>query len=47
MFKVGKRFVCAVCGKTVMVAKASDEGVLVCCEREMAEQGPRQLGSSD
>jgi hypothetical protein len=47
MFKVGKRFTCSECGKTVMVAKPSDDGVLVCCDTEMSEQGPRQLGSSD
>lgn len=47
MPKVGKRYSCSTCGKTVMVAKASDEAVLVCCEQEMEEQGPRKLGSSD
>jgi hypothetical protein len=47
MFKVGKRYTCAECGKTVMVAKPSEDGVLFCCDTEMTEQGPRALGSSD
>ncbi|HWF32367.1 MAG TPA: hypothetical protein VG188_07405 [Solirubrobacteraceae bacterium] len=47
MLKVGKRFECASCGQTVMVAKASADGDLTCCGAKMSEQGPRKLGSSD
>jgi hypothetical protein len=47
MLKVGKRFSCASCGKTVMVAKGSDDGALTCCDVPMDEEGPRKLGSSD
>lgn len=47
MLKVGKRYTCEKCGKAVMVAKPSDDGMLTCCEAEMTEVGPRKLGSSD
>jgi hypothetical protein len=47
VLRVGKRFGCQSCGKTVMVAKGSEDGTLVCCDAPMTEQGPRKLGSSD
>jgi hypothetical protein len=47
VLKVGKRYTCEQCGKAVMVAKPSEDGMLTCCGSEMSEQGPRKLGSSD
>ncbi len=44
--QLGKRYRCEVCGTEVLCVK-SGQGVLICCEKEMALQQPRTIPSSD
>ncbi len=44
--QLGKRYLCSVCGSSVLCTK-SGEGVITCCGVEMELQQPRQLPSSD
>ena len=44
--QLGKRYVCAECGSSVLCTK-SGEGEVCCCEAEMELQQPRKLPSSD
>ncbi len=44
--QLGKRYHCQACGTITLCTKAG-EGVLTCCDDEMALQDPRKLPSSD
>lgn len=44
--QLGKRYVCAQCGSSVLCTK-NGEGVVQCCGAEMELQQPRKLPSSD
>jgi len=44
--QLGKRYVCAKCGSSVLCTK-SGAGVIYCCDAEMELQQPRKLPSSD
>ncbi|MBI2123863.1 MAG: hypothetical protein HYU04_01320 [Candidatus Wildermuthbacteria bacterium] len=44
--QLGKRYLCLVCGATVLCTKASSSSIS-CCEQPMALQEPRKLPSSD
>ena len=44
--QLGKRYQCPSCSTVVLCTKAG-EGVLTCCDAEMALQDPRKLPSSD
>ncbi len=44
--QLGKRYVCAQCGSSVLCTKAG-KGVVHCCDAEMELQQPRKLPSSD
>jgi hypothetical protein len=46
MNQLGKRYRCEKCGTEVLCTKAG-EGVVNCCDQEMAAQEPRPLPSSD
>lgn len=43
---LGKRYRCEVCNTEVLCTKQG-AGAIVCCDKEMAEQQPRPLPSSD
>ena len=44
--QLGKRYVCAQCGSSVLCTKAG-KGVVFCCNAAMELQQPRKLPSSD
>ena len=44
--QLGKRYKCEVCGTEELCTKKGD-GVVICCDQEMAIVQPRQLPSSD
>jgi hypothetical protein len=44
--QLGKRYQCEVCNTEVLCTKQGD-GAVNCCGKEMAEQQPRPLPSSD
>lgn len=44
--QLGKRYICAQCGSSVLCTKAG-KGVVRCCDTEMELQQPRKLPSSD
>ena len=44
--QLGKRYVCAQCGSSVLCTKAG-KGVVFCCNAVMELQQPRKLPSSD
>jgi len=46
MTQLGKRYRCEICGSEALCTKVG-EGSLVCCGKEMEEQEPRPLPSSD
>lgn len=44
--QLGKRYACETCGSSILCTKGG-EGVVICCEAEMALQQARKLPSSD
>ena len=44
--QLGKRYACQQCGTLILYVRRGD-GVVFCCDVEMALQAPRQLPSSD
>jgi len=44
--QLGKRYECGVCGTMVLCTKTG-EGVILCCDKEMALQQPKKLPSAD
>jgi len=44
--QLGKRYACEVCGTLILCVKQG-EGTVMCCDKEMALQAPRELPSSD
>ena len=43
---LGKRYLCETCGTEVLCTKQGD-GAASCCDKDMVEQQPRPLPSSD
>ena len=44
--QLGKRYACSQCGTLILCVRRGD-GIVFCCDEEMALQSPRQLPSSD
>ena len=44
--QLGRRYLCDVCGSTVLCTKAGD-GAIQCHQKDMEVQQPRKLPSSD